>query len=131
MLYLAIMKSFALILSQLMDSSTEATRSKRLVESVRQFRITYELLLFGQLCLRLMQIWHRLIKIGRLLLPTIIVHEELREVYNILLLLFKNSRFWIIFSGHVEAAIKSYKQALLLRPDFPEATCNLLHTLQV
>lgn len=34
-------------------------------------------------------------------------------------------------SGHVEAAIKSYKQALLLRPDFPEATCNLLHTLQV
>lgn len=34
-------------------------------------------------------------------------------------------------SGHVEAAIKSYKQALSLRPDFPEATCNLLHTLQV
>lgn len=34
-------------------------------------------------------------------------------------------------SGHVEAAVKSYKQALLLRPDFPEATCNLLHTLQV
>ena len=34
-------------------------------------------------------------------------------------------------SGHVEAAIKSYKQALQLRPDFPEATCNLLHTLQV
>ena len=34
-------------------------------------------------------------------------------------------------SGHVEAAIKSYKQALVLRPDFPEATCNLLHTLQV
>lgn len=34
-------------------------------------------------------------------------------------------------SGHVDAAIKSYKQALLLRPDFPEATCNLLHTLQV
>ncbi|KAE8720912.1 putative UDP-N-acetylglucosamine--peptide N-acetylglucosaminyltransferase SEC [Hibiscus syriacus] len=32
-------------------------------------------------------------------------------------------------SGHVEAAIKSYK-ALVLRPDFPEATCNLLHTLQ-
>lgn len=36
-----------------------------------------------------------------------------------------------ICSGHVEAAIKSYKQALALRPDFPEATCNLLHTLQV
>lgn len=36
-----------------------------------------------------------------------------------------------ISSGHVEAAITSYKQALLLRPDFPEATCNLLHTLQV
>lgn len=34
-------------------------------------------------------------------------------------------------SGHVEAAIKSYRQALVLRPDFPEATCNLLHTLQV
>lgn len=34
-------------------------------------------------------------------------------------------------SGHVEAAIKSYRQALTLRPDFPEATCNLLHTLQV
>lgn len=34
-------------------------------------------------------------------------------------------------STHVEAAIKSYRQALLLRPDFPEATCNLLHTLQV
>ena len=34
-------------------------------------------------------------------------------------------------SGHVEAAIKSYKQALFLRADFPEATCNLLHTLQV
>lgn len=34
-------------------------------------------------------------------------------------------------SGHVEPAIKSYKQALALRPDFPEATCNLLHTLQV
>lgn len=34
-------------------------------------------------------------------------------------------------SGHVELAIKSYKQALTLRPDFPEATCNLLHTLQV
>lgn len=33
-------------------------------------------------------------------------------------------------SGHVEAAIKSYKQALQLRADFPEATCNLLHTLQ-
>jgi hypothetical protein len=30
----------------------------------------------------------------------------------------------------VEAAIKSYKQALVLRADFPEATCNLLHTLQ-
>lgn len=36
-----------------------------------------------------------------------------------------------LFSGHVEAALKSYKQALVLRPDFPEATCNLLHTLQV
>jgi hypothetical protein len=35
------------------------------------------------------------------------------------------------FSGHVEAAVKSYKQALILRPEFPEATCNLLHTLQV
>lgn len=34
-------------------------------------------------------------------------------------------------SGLVEAAIKSYRQALVLRPDFPEATCNLLHTLQV
>jgi hypothetical protein len=34
-------------------------------------------------------------------------------------------------SGHVETAIVSYKQALQLRPDFPEATCNLLHTLQV
>jgi hypothetical protein len=33
-------------------------------------------------------------------------------------------------SGHVEAAIKSYEQALALRTDFPEATCNLLHTLQ-
>nr|GEW86033.1 probable UDP-N-acetylglucosamine--peptide N-acetylglucosaminyltransferase SEC [Tanacetum cinerariifolium] len=33
-------------------------------------------------------------------------------------------------SGHVEAAIKSYRQALAIRPDFPEATCNLLHTLQ-
>ncbi|KAI3742260.1 hypothetical protein L1987_59940 [Smallanthus sonchifolius] len=32
--------------------------------------------------------------------------------------------------GHVEAAIKSYRQALAIRPDFPEATCNLLHTLQ-
>ncbi|KAJ6291966.1 hypothetical protein OIU76_023955 [Salix suchowensis] len=32
--------------------------------------------------------------------------------------------------GHVDAAIKSYRKALLLRPDFPEATCNLLHTLQ-
>lgn len=42
-----------------------------------------------------------------------------------------NSWIWIICSGHVEAAIKSYKQALALRPDFPEATCNLLHTLQV
>lgn len=31
----------------------------------------------------------------------------------------------------MEAAIKSYKQALHLRPEFPEATCNLLHTLQV
>ena len=31
----------------------------------------------------------------------------------------------------MEAAIKSYKQALVLRPEFPEATCNLLHTLQV
>ena len=36
-----------------------------------------------------------------------------------------------MYSGHVESAIKSYKQALFLRPDFPEATCNLLHTLQV
>ncbi|KAJ4946666.1 hypothetical protein NE237_005541 [Protea cynaroides] len=36
----------------------------------------------------------------------------------------------MVCSGHVELAIKSYKQALLLRPDFPEATCNLLHTLQ-
>ncbi|KAJ6296649.1 hypothetical protein OIU78_022384 [Salix suchowensis] len=34
-------------------------------------------------------------------------------------------------SGHVDAAIKSYRKALLLRPDFPEATCNLLHTLQL
>ncbi|CAN0903308.1 Probable UDP-N-acetylglucosamine--peptide N-acetylglucosaminyltransferase SEC [Linum grandiflorum] len=33
-------------------------------------------------------------------------------------------------SGHVEAAVKCYRQSLLLRPDFPEATCNLLHTLQ-
>ncbi|CAN1729688.1 Probable UDP-N-acetylglucosamine--peptide N-acetylglucosaminyltransferase SEC [Linum perenne] len=33
-------------------------------------------------------------------------------------------------SGRVEAAVKSYSQALVLRPDFPEATCNLLHTLQ-
>ncbi|KAJ7978209.1 Tetratricopeptide repeat (TPR)-like superfamily protein [Quillaja saponaria] len=33
-------------------------------------------------------------------------------------------------SGHVEAAMNSYKKALLLRSDFPEATCNLLHTLQ-
>ena len=38
---------------------------------------------------------------------------------------------WGTCSGHVEAAIKSYKHALALRPDFPEATCNLLHTLQV
>ncbi|KAG9454335.1 hypothetical protein H6P81_007239 [Aristolochia fimbriata] len=36
----------------------------------------------------------------------------------------------VCLSGLVEAAIKSYTQALLLRPDFPEATCNLLHTLQ-
>lgn len=41
-----------------------------------------------------------------------------------------NSRL-TLHSGHVEGAIKSYKQALLLRPEFPEATCNLLHTLQV
>jgi len=34
-------------------------------------------------------------------------------------------------SGHVEAAVKAYKDALVLRSDFPEATCNLLHTLQV
>ena len=33
-------------------------------------------------------------------------------------------------SGLVEAVIKCYKQPLLLRPDFPEAICNLLHTLQ-
>ncbi|CAN0892128.1 Probable UDP-N-acetylglucosamine--peptide N-acetylglucosaminyltransferase SEC [Linum grandiflorum] len=33
-------------------------------------------------------------------------------------------------SGHVEAAVKNYRQALVLRPDFPEATCNLVHTLQ-
>lgn len=31
----------------------------------------------------------------------------------------------------MDEAIKSYKQALILRPDFPDATCNLLHTLQV
>jgi len=37
----------------------------------------------------------------------------------------------VYFSGHVEAAVKSYRQALILRTDFPEATCNLLHTLQV
>lgn len=49
----------------------------------------------------------------------------------IISLTFRDSWTWIICSGHVEAAIKSYKQALALRPDFPEATCNLLHTLQV
>ncbi|KAL5161445.1 putative UDP-N-acetylglucosamine--peptide N-acetylglucosaminyltransferase SEC [Glycine soja] len=34
-------------------------------------------------------------------------------------------------SGHVEDAVKSYKQALILRPDFSELTYNLLHTLQL
>ncbi|KAE8713853.1 Detected protein of confused Function [Hibiscus syriacus] len=33
-------------------------------------------------------------------------------------------------SGDVETAVKSYKQALFFRPNFPEANCNLLHTLQ-
>lgn len=50
---------------------------------------------------------------------------------HIIYLTLWNSWIWIICSGHIEAAIKSYKQALALRPDFPEATCNLLHTLQV
>lgn len=33
-------------------------------------------------------------------------------------------------SGLSESAIQSYRHALLLRPNFPEAFCNLLHTLQ-
>ncbi|XP_038890983.1 probable UDP-N-acetylglucosamine--peptide N-acetylglucosaminyltransferase SEC [Benincasa hispida] len=32
-------------------------------------------------------------------------------------------------SALVEAFIKSYKQVLLLWPEFPEVTCNILHTL--
>ncbi|KAE8729898.1 Pentatricopeptide repeat-containing protein [Hibiscus syriacus] len=33
-------------------------------------------------------------------------------------------------SGDVETTVKSYKQALFFRPNFPEANCNLQHTLQ-
>ncbi|KAE8654401.1 hypothetical protein F3Y22_tig00117048pilonHSYRG00188 [Hibiscus syriacus] len=33
-------------------------------------------------------------------------------------------------SGDVEIIVKRYKQALFFRPNFPEATCNLLHILQ-
>ncbi|KAG9447181.1 hypothetical protein H6P81_013309 [Aristolochia fimbriata] len=42
----------------------------------------------------------------------------------------KKPRLSLSQNGLVEAAIKSYTEALFLRPDLPEATCNLLHTLQ-
>ena len=42
---------------------------------------------------------------------------------------------WFIFilqdAGNISEAIQSYKTALKLKPDFPDAFCNLAHCLQV
>ena len=132
MLYHAIMKFCVLTLWQQMDLSTGETRTRRLVGSMKQFRTIHTLLPFGQPWLKLMQIWIQLTRTGIHGFKCC-VHNiaGLRLLFMLINLTFSNSRIWIICSGHVEAAIKSYKQALFLRPDFPEATCNLLHTLQV
>jgi len=34
-------------------------------------------------------------------------------------------------SGNIPEAIASYRTALKLKPDFPDAYCNLAHCLQV
>ena len=34
-------------------------------------------------------------------------------------------------AGNISEAIQSYKTALKLKPDFPDAYCNLAHCLQV
>lgn len=45
----------------------------------------------------------------------------------------KFSHFTIYFqdSGNIPEAIASYRTALKLKPDFPDAYCNLAHCLQV
>ena len=45
----------------------------------------------------------------------------------------KQSFFFFSFqdSGNIPEAIASYRTALKLKPDFPDAYCNLAHCLQV
>ena len=39
--------------------------------------------------------------------------------------------FFVQDSGNIPEAISSYRTALKLKPDFPDAYCNLAHCLQV
>lgn len=124
MLYLVTMKLSVLILWLLMHLSTGGIHIRRAEEWMKPFKITCEQLILSQPWLKLMQIWLQLTRTGMWYLNGVIFSSV--EFY-----LCQYVELSSFCSGHVEAAIKSYKQALALRPDFPEATCNLLHTLQV
>lgn len=119
--YLATMKFYVLIQWLLMGLWIEEILIRRLEEWVRPSRTMLVLSTYDQIWLKHMLIWLQLIKTGKTV-TNILIFASWNQLITM-----KHS----YCSGHVEAAIKSYKQALLLRADFPEATCNLLHTLQV
>lgn len=129
------MKCSALILWLLTVFWTEATHWKKQAESVKQFKTIIGLLQSDQLWLKLMQIWHLLIKTRNCIYYQIFLQvscaSRTRTAEPYYMDAYMSTSSLIICRGLVEAAIISYKQALQLRQDFPEVTSNLLHTLQV
>lgn len=104
----------------------EGTHWKKQAGLVRQFKIIWGLLQLDQPWLKPMQIWHMRIKTRKCLSYLNYCKWKLYLSRAYVL-----SSFFTFCRGLMELAIISYKQALQLRPDFPEVTCNLLHTLQV
>lgn len=57
-------------------------------------------------------------------------HAKINSCFEILIL-YSNASFYFQDSGNIPEAIASYRTALKLKPDFPDAYCNLAHCLQV
>ena len=68
--------------------------------------------------------------LSRLKLTFVFGMKELNFFYRVLLMIL--FEFYLIQdSGNIPEAIQSYRTALKLKPDFPDAYCNLAHCLQI